>query len=177
MLLCSLSCRRAVTFTLILALSATLLTGCFAPQSMLRAKSRSALLEVSNSQEITIADDKLSDRTMTVLRTCNWAKQVKNHRQQVIDEIEPYIHSSTESRLLFAVAELCFKEGRKLELERQYPHAMRLYAQCLVYTYKFLFEPRFEVVRNSYSPDFRNMCILYNASSDRILRLLPTASP
>ncbi len=130
------------------------------------------MLEVSNSQEITIADDKLSDRTMTVLRTCNWAKQVKNHRQQVIDEIEPYIHSSTESRLLFAVAELCFKEGRKLELERQYPHAMRLYAQCLVYTYKFLFEPRFEVVRNSYSPDFRNMCILYNASSDRILRLL-----
>ncbi|MBR5710825.1 MAG: hypothetical protein IKX40_08715 [Thermoguttaceae bacterium] len=166
------SCRLSITLALILALTAFGVVGCIGPQSLLREKNQSALMQAESTRELSLTDDILSDRTMTILRTCDWAKKVRTNRQQVIDEIEPFVQSSTESQLLFTVSELCFKEGRKLELERKYPQAMRLYVQCLVYTYRFLFEARFETARNAYSPDFHNMCILYNASADRILRLI-----
>ncbi|MBR0238883.1 MAG: hypothetical protein IJQ39_12385 [Thermoguttaceae bacterium] len=166
------SCRLSITLALILALTALGVVGCFGPQSLLREKNQSALMQAESTRDLSLTDDILSDRTMTILRTCDWAKKVKTHRQQVIDEIEPFVQSSTESQLLFAISELCYKEGRKLELERKYPKAMRLYVQCLVYTYRYLFEARYEMARNAYSPDFHNMCILYNASADRILRLV-----
>ena len=153
-------------------MTALFFVGCMAPKSMLRPRNQSLLLQPGQSQELTIADDRISERTMTILRTCDWAKKVKTNRQQVIDEIELYAQSSAESPLLFVVSELCFKEGRKLELEKKYPKAMRLYVQCLVYTYRYLFEVRYEIARNAYSPDFHNMCILYNASTDRILHLI-----
>ena len=172
MIPCRPSCRLSITLALFLALTAFGVVGCMGPKSLLREKNQSALVQAESTRDLSITDDIISDRTMTVLRTCDWAKKVKSHRQQVIDEIEPFVQSSSESQLLFAVTELCFKEGRKLELERKYPQAMRLYVQCLVYTYRFLFEARFETARNAYSPDFRNMCILYNASTDRILHLL-----
>ncbi|MBQ2622090.1 MAG: alpha/beta hydrolase [Thermoguttaceae bacterium] len=169
---CRPSCRLSITLALFLALTAFGVVGCMGPKSLLRENNKSSLMQAESIRELSLTDDILSERTMTILRTCDWAKKVKTNRQQVIDEIEPFVQSSTESQLLFTVSELCYKEGRKLELERKYPQAMRLYVQCLVYTYRFLFEARFETARNAYSPDFHNMCILYNASSDRILRLI-----
>ncbi len=148
-----------------------LLVGCSSPNSMLRLRSPAEIL-VSSDPELSLTNDHLTQRTMVLLRTCDLEKKGKTNRQEAIDTLEPLANISVKPDVLFALCELCFKEGRRLEKNHQNSQAMQLYVQCLIYSYRFLFEDRYASGRNSYDPAFRDMCVLYNGSSDRILRLI-----
>ena len=48
--------------------------------------------------------------------------------------------------------------------------AIRLYATAVIHAYQFLFDPKLNVARNAYDPQFRNICDVYNRSLEALLR-------
>lgn len=162
--------RAGRWLVLLYVLCLACLSGCTTTNSMLRLKSPAEILAMTDP-ELSLTNDHITERTTVLLRTCDLEKKEKVNRQEAIDTLEPLANLSAKPDVLFALCELCFKEGRQLEKQNMNEPALKLYVQCLIYSYRFLFDQKYAAARNSYDPAFRDMCVLYNGASDRILRL------
>lgn len=71
----------------------------------------------------------------------------------------------------YVLAELAYLTGWRAQRRNQNAAALDRYAAAVTYAYNYLFEPRFDGVRNSYDPLFRQAADLYNTSLEASLRL------
>ena len=123
------------------------------------------------TDELSLTNNTLTERTVVLMRTCNLGSYVQTSRAKAIDALVPFVQQSVKPNLLYSLCELCYKEGRRLEGQGDKSGAASRYVQTIVYSYRFLFEPQYDSVRNPYDPAFRDMCLLYNGACSKVLRL------
>ena len=74
-----------------------------------------------------------------------------------------------EPELVFALAELSWVEGRRLDRRRK-AAALDHYLDTVAYAFDYLFDPDLAAGRHPSDPRFRLACDLYNAGLDRLIR-------
>src|SRR5262249_14617596 len=74
-----------------------------------------------------------------------------------------------EPELVYALAELSWIEGKRLERRRE-PQALDRYLDAAAYAYDFLFDPLLARGRQPADPRYRQAMELYNAGVDHLIR-------
>ncbi len=117
----------------------------------------------------------ISHRTRQTLRTFDLEKKAAINLTNTIGAVRSFLEKEPTLDLVFAVAELSFLEGRRRET-LQSDRAAEMYLLSAYHAYGYLFDPKFNRRRNSYDPHFREACLFYNRSFERMLRLLDSPS-
>lgn len=111
-----------------------------------------------------------SPRTVQVLRVLNLEDPDAGDLRPVLNQLQAVIDREPTAERVYAVAELAYLGGKRYA-ETKPELAAELYGSAVLYSYRFLFDPRFANLRNAYDPQFRGACDLYNVALEDMLRL------
>lgn len=114
-----------------------------------------------------------SEQTLLALRTYSLDKLLQNEPIRVLNELDKLIYENPDPDLLSAFSEVAYRVGVFQEYVNP-RFALELYVASATYSYRYLFDPKFENVRNPYDPQFRDICGLYNAALEKVIRLVST---
>lgn len=114
----------------------------------------------------------VSKRTWTTLRRYGLVEKYTESPQICFTHIESIIVDSPDPELAHSLGELAYVEGKKAEREGRTSQALNHYGIALRSSYGYLFGDEMSEARNSYDPQFRATCELYNESLEDLLRLL-----
>ena len=112
-----------------------------------------------------------SDRTTLTLRAYDLEKTAQKEPLNALVELQKLSERDQTQDLLYTFSELAYCEARKRERENP-KLALEIYFAALLHSYQYLFDPQFERDRNPYDSQFRDVCLIYNHSLVRLLRLL-----
>jgi len=112
-----------------------------------------------------------SERTMQVLRVLNLEEAADGDIREVLAELQPILDREPTAERVYAVAELAYL-GAKQHEKSDPAAALDLYGSAVLYSYRYLFDPRFAHLQNTYDPQFRGACDLYNTALEDTLRLV-----
>lgn len=115
---------------------------------------------------------KPTDRTVQLLRRYDLDEQLKKKPDHVTSELERIIDKEPSGEKIYALAELAYIDGRKLESQGDDAAALDRYGEVATNAYMFLLDSRLDWERNPYDPQFRRACDLYNGALERLLRIL-----
>jgi len=73
---------------------------------------------------------------------------------------------------VFALANLKFVYAEKMRMQGNQSEALSQYGGTVVIAYRFLFDPKYDVFRNAYDPNFRGICDHYNHALEEMMRLI-----
>ena len=113
--------------------------------------------------------DRPSDRTTETLK--RYALDVKYRRDpaDVIARLDLQARAAPEPDIVYALAELCWVESKRLE-RRHKGESIDRTLDVLSYAHDYLFGPELAHARQPSDPRYRLACDLYNGSLDRLLR-------
>lgn len=151
-----------------------ILSGCAATKQIKFRKEAFASLKLLNTAAKPVKRE-VSQRTRLTLRSFDLEKLLKSDLNQALIEIQKQVDKEPTPDLVFAVSELAFLEARRYELLEP-KLAVQYYLISSMHAFGYLFDPRFQSRRNSYDPHFREACLFYNDSLEKILRLLGKTS-
>ncbi len=125
--------------------------------------------------------DRPSDRTMETLRRYDLDQEYRGnlnhekHVNQVLQRLEKFAQRRAEAELVYALAELSWIEGKRLDRWRK-PEAIDRYLDAAAYAHDYLFDPDPELAdgRAQADPRFRLACEIYNAGVERLIRAAQT---
>ncbi len=113
---------------------------------------------------------KPSNRTLQTLRQFDLAEQLASDPEQLLRQLQVILRSENNGDILFAHAEIANLLAKSNE-ENDEKKAFDLYVASAAASYEYLFDKQFAATRNTYDPQFRQACDLYNESLDRAMRL------
>lgn len=113
-----------------------------------------------------------SDRTRQTLRRYALAEKYDQDPDAAAKKMLEQIEKTPTAELTIAYAELMYIAGLEHADNGDKDHALDMYAEAVVHSYMFLFEPKYDELRNPYDPQFRRACDLYNESLEEALRIL-----
>jgi pimeloyl-ACP methyl ester carboxylesterase len=113
---------------------------------------------------------KPSNRTLQTLRQLDLAEQLASDPEQLLRQLQVILRSENNGDILFAHAEIANLLAKSNE-ENDEKKAFDLYVASAAASYEYLFDKQFAATRNTYDPQFRQACDLYNESLDRAMRL------
>jgi pimeloyl-ACP methyl ester carboxylesterase len=115
--------------------------------------------------------DRPSERTLDTLRRYDLDRRYRKDVDGALAQLENIARSSPEPELVFALAELSWVEGRRLDRWRK-STAIDRYVDAVAYAYDFLFDPHPRLVagRRPSDPHYRLACDLYNGGLERLIR-------
>ncbi len=110
------------------------------------------------------------------MRTLSLDKKVNKNPKYVLDALNEAFSDSARLEFLGTMAEVSFLEAERQAKGSRLPELVRRnatqwYLNAARYSYKYLFHPNWESVRNPYEPLFQRVSRIYNVSAERILRL------
>ena len=148
-----------------------LLSGCATPvETQLRKVATDPLAE--NGFRLTSNGDwTFSDRTTLTLRAYDVESTAKTSPVAALVALQKQIEEAPSQDLLCSFAELAYFEAQRWERDKP-KLALEIYYAALLHSYQFLFDRKFEQNRNPYDSQFRDVCLIYNQSLFRMLRLL-----
>ena len=111
-----------------------------------------------------------SPRTGQVLRQYDLAERFKTHPEQVLRQLQIILHAENDAHILFAQAEISNMLAKRSENQDE-KKAFDFYVTAAADSFEYLFGSKFASTRNTYDPQFRQACDLYNESLDRAMRL------
>jgi hypothetical protein len=114
---------------------------------------------------------KPSGRTVQLLRLYNLAGDLAGDPRPLLEKLQAIIDREPSSDKIYSFAELSYLAARKVEPTNP-QLAIDLYGATVLYSYQYLFDPRFSAEWNAYDPRFRGACDLYNGSLEAGLRLI-----
>ncbi|WZO99731.1 hypothetical protein EP7_001343 [Isosphaeraceae bacterium EP7] len=120
-------------------------------------------------QRTIAAMDRPGERTVETLKRFDLEGMYKTSPDGAISRLERRARLQTDPDLVFALAELSWVEGRKLDRKRK-PGALDRYLDTVAYAYDFLFDPDMADGRSPSDPRYRMACDFYNAGLDRLIR-------
>ena len=109
------------------------------------------------------------ERTSQIIRRYDLARLGGDTSDEVITSLADVYRREPTLESAFALAELNYLAGRRSELLNK-RKAIERYVGCLAYAYLYLFATEFEGRRNTWDPQFRGTCDLYNSALERCLR-------
>ena len=119
--------------------------------------------------------DRPTDRTLETLRRYNlerdYTRRFRPDINGVLLRIEKLAQERAEPELVYALAELSWIEGKRLERHRD-PQALDRYLDAAAYAYDFLFDkdPVLAQGRKPADPRYRQAMELYSAGVDHLIR-------
>lgn len=116
--------------------------------------------------------DRPSQRTLETLRRLDLEPRFKLNAENALAALERHARRNPESDVVYALAELSWIEGNRLERRRSPHQAFDRYVDAVGYSYDYLFDPLLTPGRSPSDPRFRLACDFYNAGLDRILRVI-----
>ena len=119
--------------------------------------------------------DRPSDRTVETLRRYDLESRYRRDAPGVLMHLEKTARANPEADLVYALAELSWIEGKRLDYKRK-GDALDRYVDAVAYAYDYLFAPELAEGRQPSDPRFRLACDLYNGGLDRLLRAAQTSN-
>jgi pimeloyl-ACP methyl ester carboxylesterase len=113
--------------------------------------------------------DRPTERTVETLRRYDVERRYRRDVDGAIETLEKTARTTADPDVVYAVAELSWIEGRRLDRWRK-AAALDRYYDAVIFSYYFLFEPGLENGRQPADPRFRQACELYNGSLHRLIR-------
>ena len=114
--------------------------------------------------------EKPGERTVETLKRHDFDARYRRDPDRAIAGLRRAAREQPEPDLVFALAELSWIEGRRLERHRR-PGALDHYLDTVAYAFDFLFDPSPELAggRQASDPRYRLACDLYNGGLDRLI--------
>ncbi len=113
--------------------------------------------------------DRPTERTVETIRRFGLERVYRRDVNETLLRIEKFAQERPEPELVFALAELSWIEGRRLDRRRK-AQALDRYLDTAAYAYDFLFDPELAPGRKPADPHYRQAMELYNASIDHLIR-------
>jgi hypothetical protein len=119
--------------------------------------------------------DRPSERTLETLRLYELDRDYRRDVNQVLIRLEKFAQKRAEAELVYALAELSWIEGRRLDRWRK-PEAIDRFLDAAAYSFDYLFDtdPVLAEGRGQADPRFRTACEIYNAGVERLVRAAQT---
>jgi pimeloyl-ACP methyl ester carboxylesterase len=119
--------------------------------------------------------DRPSERTLETLRRYDLDREYRRDPNQVLLRLEKFAQNRAETELVYALAELSWIEGKRLDRWRK-PEAIDRYLDAAAYAHDYLFDPDPELAdgRGQADPRFRLACEIYNAGVERLIKAAQT---
>jgi hypothetical protein len=111
-------------------------------------------------------------RTTSLLRHYDLLDVFKKSPEVALDKLQELTFEEKGAEKIYAISELAYIVGKRLETEGKKGAAMDLYTVAVSNAYLYLFSPELDGSRNPYDPQFRGACDLYNSSLESMLRLV-----
>jgi len=140
------------------------LSGCAGPIGVMRVSPQSSY---KLSTDNVLGEGKMSDSTKAVLRRYNATELFNKDSKEAIRVLSEISKTDDRRDLLFALSELCYMEGEKLQAgfsPADRSQAPELFLQSAVYAYFYLLGEGREPPPSAYDIRFREACDLYNRS-------------
>lgn len=122
--------------------------------------------------------DRPTDRTLDTIKRYDLSRQYRFGTDRVLSSLVKLARERPEPELVYALAELCWVEGRRLDKWRK-TNAIDYYVDAVAYAHDFLTDP--ELVRpdgqRGSDPRYRTAMDLYNAGLERLLRAAQATGP
>ncbi len=112
----------------------------------------------------------LSDRTAQLLRRYDLEQLYEEDPDQVIQRLEELARNRPRMEEIHGLAEIAEIQANFSAQKGDSERELRLYATAVVHAYQFLFDPKLDIARNAYDPQFRSICDVYNRSLEELLR-------
>jgi len=119
--------------------------------------------------------DRPTERTMETLKRLDLEKRYRRDPDNAMASLERTARQGPDPDIVFALAELSWVEGRRLDRKRR-PAALDRYLDAVAYSYDFLFDPELAGGRQPADPRFRMAMDLYNGGLDQVLRTAAQAA-
>jgi pimeloyl-ACP methyl ester carboxylesterase len=113
--------------------------------------------------------DRPSQRTEDTLTRYDLKNRFRSEPEFVLARLEQLARQHPDPDLVFALAELSWIEGRRLDRWRR-PAAIDRFLDTVANAYDFLFDPDLADPERASDPRFRLACDLYNGGLERLLR-------
>ena len=113
--------------------------------------------------------DRPSERTFETLKRFDLERRYRKDVDGTIASLEKFVRGRPDSEVVYALAELCWLEGRRLDRWRKAASVDR-FLDAVGFAYDFLFDPDLADGRQPSDPRFRLACELYNDGLDRVIR-------
>jgi pimeloyl-ACP methyl ester carboxylesterase len=113
--------------------------------------------------------DRPSQRTEDTLTRYDLKGQFRSDPEATLARLEKIAREQPEPDLVFALAELSWVEGRRLDRWRR-PAAIDRFIDTVAYAYDFLFDPELADPQRASDPRFRLACDLYNGGLEHLIR-------
>jgi pimeloyl-ACP methyl ester carboxylesterase len=111
-----------------------------------------------------------SDRTELLLRKYSLLTRYEEKPEEVIQWLQELVQGRPTMEEVHALAEIAEIQANWLSQRGKQEAATDMYAVAIVHAYKFLFDPKLDITRNAYDPQFRSICDIYNRSLEGMLR-------
>ncbi len=111
-----------------------------------------------------------TDRTMQILRQYDLLQDLKDTDPRlVVNKLQAIADRAPSTEKLYSLAELNYLGAKKIE-PRDQGAALDMYGAAAANAYLYLFDERFASVRNTYDPEFRGACDVYNGALESAMR-------
>lgn len=114
----------------------------------------------------------ISQRSTDSLKRYGLWEVYQKDRVECLSAIRQTIDSTDDPELIYALCEMAYVEGKRSERALDSASALNLYGVALSNSYDYLFAEDLADRRNSYDPQFRRVCEIYNESLEDSLRIL-----
>jgi pimeloyl-ACP methyl ester carboxylesterase len=164
-------CRRAPQVGLIAIMLLFAACGCAGPRWVaLRDTPQNPLSE--RLMLMSRGGPRPSERTLAFLRRYDLEDEADGDARKLLERVQKIVEIEPTADALSAAAEISYVGGAKEQLLSKNEKALDLFSSSVAYSYRYLFDPRFERFGNPYDPQFRGACDLYNAGLESTLRTI-----
>jgi len=119
-----------------------------------------------------VSAPKLSNRARLTLRSYALESLAEHNYLATANKLHNLIKQrQADPDLIYTFAELTYIEGCRQEHDNP-SLAAELFIASTLYSYIYLFDPKLDLARNPYDPQFRDICLFYNGSLEKMLRLI-----
>ncbi len=109
---------------------------------------------------------------MQILRQYDLVRDLKNQDPRVVvNKLQAIAGRAPSAEKLYSLAELNYLGAKKIEV-RDEGAALDLYGAAAANAYLYLFDERFASTRNTYDPEFRGACDVYNGALESAMRIV-----
>jgi pimeloyl-ACP methyl ester carboxylesterase len=120
--------------------------------------------------------DRPSERTTETLKRYELERRYRRDVNNTLISLEKLARRQPEAELVFALAELSWIEGRRLDRWRK-PQSIDRLLDAVAYAHDYLFDPELATGRGPSDPRYRMACEIYNDGLERLMRAAQSKDP
>jgi hypothetical protein len=130
----------------------------------------------SSFQRSLAGTDRPSERTLETLKRYDLERRYRKDVNNTLLSLEKIARNRPDAELVYALAELSWIDGLKLDRWRK-PQAIDRFLDAVGYAHDYLFDLELAEGRGPSDPRFRLACEIYNSGLERLIRAAQSKDP